>query len=481
MLALTSLLLLMDLSAISFSGGSLPGFLLSSSSANYLLEQGVLTENITFATVSGGSLGYMAVTSLQLAYPSLSDAPYTSDALEGWESKSNAHVAFDLPAKALDFSGILVCIMDIILDHEPSPGCKAYAGLSSILPCLGSAIRFSVQRPVWYCAIQYLIESAGASISDMKAGPSPWHIEYTVFDKAVVPISSAGPQPNPALLKDRISVSTMFVRDGTEPTFTDSSNFRAKGTHGFDPLHPLQIELSDAITYSTSFFSIDTMFKGKDGERCSFTGDQVVDRILDANYQVNGHLSLSSFLRGVATDGGAADLMGLIPLLRQKMRNILTFYVMPMRVDYSPLPNLFGVNATNISAMLPFDCKGSVLDMIGTTVQVFPSSLWAETSAQMNSLHNTGVTILRDVDVVANPAIGVEAYHIDHLMIVDNQRKTAFERSVLAGADIDSLVAQGYPLGGAFNVPKPVGVAMSLLTQWKLEQNIDTIRNALHG
>lgn len=469
---------------ISMSGGSLLAYLLVSSAANYLLQQNVLKDDTTFSTVSGGSLGYAAFTSATLTYPDLADAPYANESmLSNWQGPSNEY-AFDLPAQALDPSGIIACINDLTedIDGEPSAECQAYAGSSSVLPCLRDSLTLKSQRPVWYCAVQYLTESVGVSWEDMKTGRRPWHIQYTVMDKANVPFSTAGkPQPIAGLLKNKISATAMLVQEGVDAKFKDSPNFHSNGKRG--NMLPLEITPQDAVTYSSSFLTMDTMYKGIDDERCSITGQPLIDRLLEANYAVSGHRSSTAFSHGLATDGGSADLMGLVPLLREKKTAILAFFADPKPAQNSTLPNLFGHNASN-NADAPYNCHKSASRLIGTTAQVFPSSLWAETNEHMQALDNTGVMFLHNVDVLANDALGVEAYTIDTLMIVDNGRKTAFEETVLQGTDIASLEQQGYPLGAikaAFNVPKPVGVAISLLVQWKLEQNLDAIKAAFNA
>jgi len=179
---------------------------------------------------------------------------------------------------------------------------------------------------------------------------------------------------------------------------------------------------------------------------------------------------------GVATDGAEVDIMGLIPLLREKQTSILAFYDNPQIPNMTTLPNLFGFNST--AMVTPFDCSGGTPSLVGTTAQVFKRELWPETEAHMQATDNTGVKVLKNVEVLANPALGVKEYTIDTLMIVDNQRKTAFEETVLRGTDIAQLEAEGYPMGGTMVVQPPVAVAMSLLVQWKLKQNLEAIKSA---
>ena len=468
---------------VSISGGSVPAYLVGATASHSLNSLGIFTETTTVATVSGGTLGYAAVTSTNLAYPSLSNAPYDINELNAWTSDTDA-IDFSIPGLALDFNGLAACVTWLVEnsgEHVPNSPCQQYEGVPTVLPCLREAIRPTAQRPIWYCALEYLVGSADISMDKVSAGPRPWQVVYSVLDQSQVPFTTAGrPQPLPGMLSTSLSLTSMNVQEGKPTTFTDSPNFESNGRRGL--VLPLAIELPDALAYSSSFLTMNTMYKGADDTRCTLGLPPAVEALLQAGYRVHGTRGRGAFHTGLTTDGGSTDGMGIVPLLRTKRRSILAFYASPSDPADHGLANLFGVNASNVA---PFSCAASSsTTLLGTNRQVFPASAWKQTIQSMNAVNNTGVTFLRNLPVLANPALGVEAYTLDALMIVDNQRKSAFEAEVLTGADaVHELVQLGYPRGvptggSEMVVAKPVAVAMSLLTQWKLAKNLDEIKAA---
>lgn len=185
---------------------------------------------------------------------------------------------------------------------------------------------------------------------------------------------------------------------------------------------------------------------------------------------------------GTGTDGGEVDFMGLVPLLRDKKTTILAFDMEPRSPDTSQLRLLFGVpfdDPANSSPPGSGICYGTPAAASGVAMQVFDASLWPGVLASMMSPNNTGLTSLSNVAVLANPALGIDAYTIDKLMIVDNVAKAAFESSVLTADALARVKELNWPYGESLSVPQELAISLSLDIQWKLEQNAVELQAAM--
>ena len=117
---------------------------------------------------------------------------------------------------------------------------------------------------------------------------------------------------------------------------------------------------------------------------------------------------------GVITDGGVLDNSGIIGLLRQRIPNVLA--VMGTNSPYSEVNSLgylFGQNpwaqATTCFNFLP--------RLPDNTMQVFGNSLWPQVDAATRDSKGNNSITLRNVAVMANSYVGVEAYTIDTLYL----------------------------------------------------------------
>ena len=196
------------------------------------------------------------------------------------------------------------------------------------------------------------------------------------------------------------------------------------------------------------------------------------------NNIINNAPNILNSRYGEVTDGGEVDVFGIIPLLRARRTKIVAFYDSPHRVAESQVSYLFGVAAPN-SSNLCINCIGSS----GVQQQVFPTSLWSEVVKSMNDRTNTGLTLKENVQVIANPAMGVPAYTLEKLLIIDNNEKDGFEQTYF-GPNKDAIVAEltasaSYPVGEGLKVPTEMAVTLSLMAQWKVNQNAAAIREAL--
>lgn len=245
-----------------------------------------------------------------------------------------------------------------------------------------------------------------------------------------------------------------------------------------------------------------------------------------------GNYIESAVGRAYTTDIGEVEMFGLIPLLRaQKKRIILSPSVYSGgKLDLVLLFGGFEKNGWPAFGPDGDGCANPPASRLGDQLQVFDDCANFD-GCPGNDLHdildpdgdNTGVTVFRNLKVRDNDNLGVEAYTIEILVLIDGFSKIGFENEVLSGEDggwpnnspcpdstCDPAVADctgdpavyggctlwtlkywgwqngigGYPFPNTigalvddFNLP--IEAALSLLLQWKVSKNLDVIREAL--
>ena len=98
----------------------------------------------------------------------------------------------------------------------------------------------------------------------------------------------------------------------------------------------------------------------------------------------------------------------------------------------------------------------------------------------MMSSNNTGLHVMSNVHVLANPSLGIEAYTIDKLMWLDNTAKDGSAQNFFGGEEVASSLGEaGYPYGSSLSVPTSVAVSMVLNQEWKVRTNADVLQEAL--
>lgn len=280
----------------------------------------------------------------------------------------------------------------------------------------------------------------------------------------------------PAFLESGLSVTSLNM---PAATWTDSPAFTSSGARAVTSSATVKdITLGYAVSYSSSFVNMGCgMFDTRTGKQgqCMYYGLSKSHPLPPQLMNFGMHVELKTGT-GQASDGGESELLGVIPLLRAKKTSIVMNYVEPDNPATGKMKRLFGLNY--IVATNPCSAGQAANSQIG----VFPPELWPALSASVSSPNNTGVHVMRNVQVNANPYVGVEAYTLDMLVVIDNGSKTAFEETILDGPEtVASLSAAGYPNDPSLKlgITPTVAVAMSLLYQWKVAQNADVLAEAL--
>ena len=147
-----------------------------------------------------------------------------------------------------------------------------------------------------------------------------------------------------------------------------------------------------------------------------------------------------------ALDGGMVDTTGIAVQLRRKVDRLVVF--LGQNNDLTTASNatlayLFGVE-TATDAQNTLEGPG--------LAQVFPSALYAEVIANLTNARGTATfsATLRNVSVVANAYLGVEAYTLESVTIVGNQPLAAFFDSFAddeVKAHVDPKFPNNFPVG----------------------------------
>ena len=376
---------------------------------------------------------------------------------------------------------------------EPPASCADFPAAPTLLDCLEKDMLFDA-TPVWQCIIRYLAKSMELDIEQAQPGPRPWHVTYsaTAGKPMKPPFDVPADETLPALV-EQIAVISFSALDKTHhsnPSLPITGE-RSLLFGRFNPASTKSIDLAYAVGFSSMFINMGTLLTDHtSGKSCESPLGLPTWAVNYANY-ITMDQKADTFVkeRGtdmLATDGGETDVLGIIPLLRQAKTSIVSAFIAPSDPRTYALSRLFGV-VTRKKAC-------SAYDALGESMQVFKdSSLWAPLAEAMTSKENSGVHVLRDVEVQANPDLGVPSYTLKTLIIIDNWSKTGFEESVLDGEEtLAALQAQGFPCTGektgeglpdpidcSLNVSQPVSVAMALLNQWKVQQNAQVLKDAL--
>jgi len=350
--------------------------------------------------------------------------------------------------------------------------CAEFPSAPLLLKCAVTELIPS-ETPIWHCLVKYLAASTGVDIDNLVAGPRPWHVTYSaVVDKAMPIKQTAVPTPG---FEKRIAVVSYEAKSGAHAS---NPALAVTGKRSlFWGLNTPEIDLADAVGYSSMFINMGIEFS-HGGKRCAASfglppwaleWGTLIQEEKKTGFFFPKHKKL------MTTDGGETEVLGIIPLLREKRSKIVSAFIAPHTPKTYQMSRLFGVGGPQKT------CSGA--DALGTNMQVFAdSSLWGPLSDAMTSRDNTGVHVLKSVQVQANPTLGVEAYTIETLIFIDNWSKSGFEEEVLDASSLAGLTSQGYPCtesACSLDVKPAVSVAMALLNQWKVQKNAAVLKEAL--
>lgn len=101
--------------------------------------------------------------------------------------------------------------------------------------------------------------------------------------------------------------------------------------------------------------------------------------------------------------------------------------------------------------------------------------MWPTVHAALNDTSGSGLHVFRDVPVLANARLGIEAYTLEKLLIFNNALDDAFISDVLA--DVDRAALGTFPTGGiTLNIPPLQANAYALYASWRAKQNAQELR-----
>lgn len=238
------------------------------------------------------------------------------------------------------------------------------------------------------------------------------------------------------------------------------------------------IDAITALSYSSAFFVEYFPFYDPKTQGKHYCKLSRATRTLSYQNFLGGRWPRSSMpppdAAGIAADGGLFDTNALMSLLKAGARDIVLFdgeYGPPPTSASSRLGRLFGVpypaaKCTHGETAVPLE-----------EYAVFDSSLYAEAIANLTE-GGSGVSILRDVPVLANEALGIAGYALNSLVLVGRLVSEGFKSfapqvaRAVPDEDFTSVKAQ---------LTQPLARhAACLNNQWKVTQ-IPHVRDHLRS
>jgi len=511
------------------SGGSYPGIMASQSLWHALKANNIMPAPGTeVGTVSGGSMGTaVAHSNPDIAFP-------TFDGKTKWsyaDLNTTKWAGGNVPVTA-------------VLDAQKPHGIKEFVGAPEAAMCGGGLLLNKKHNSPWYCIVWFLLSQykinpgkVHLGMKDLKDGPYPWHVTFSLYSAdpghgLSYPLTSNWGATD-TIAKYGLSVASFSTVDGvvntgpyslpTSKRYLGDVVKRTTLSNGVKVLvknvaHksipkwinlPLSLDTSTeeeaeypdvttayAISYSSSFINQGMgMYDPVKKAQCPLHSDFAGMDPAIYNYGTGIETTIDGKnTYSIAVDGGATDVLGIVPLLRLKKTSILAQIDFPYASDSDGTgwKHFFGQNATSLSYCHGYDALNAnymgVFDAnnLGTS----DINTWDALNTAIKSTANSGVHLMTNVPVKAVPTMGVEAYTIDTLVVIDNNYKDGFGTEVLEPDALKTLMSttkKGKPLfpcteshnSCGTGIDLPGAVALSMLYQWKVANNVVKIKQAL--
>jgi len=477
-------------------------------------------DDILIASVSGGSLAYLAYVNLPLLrYPPL-ERNWTTESLTAWRSDDESKW-FASGLQALDVSGIGACLRRALsqlvtppwaegaaastaADDADAPICEIYSGLfdGDFLGCMGSVLSTEADTEgdasIWRCVIDYLVTAYGLSLDDVVWGPKQWNLQFTALNGAPFALNSSRPHAASPLTSGAGAASTIAIltlegrRNGTDVQLVSTPPFRPSGARASGSA----IDLAYAVTQTSNILGdyqmlfdyrvagagsggaasadassldpIDLLFN----DSCSWAQSALAP-VLQRGQAIGGTWVGDASAGGAqTTDGGIVEHSGIASLLRSRVGTAVLIIVESENQGSHPaVAPLWGVECPeDWDVCVELGCAWGAGDHA-----VFSQSMWPTVHAALNDTSGSGLHVFRDVPVLANARLGIEAYTLEKLLIFNNALDDAFISDVLA--DVDRAALGTFPTGGiTLNIPPLQANAYALYASWRAKQNAQELR-----
>jgi len=372
--------------------------------------------------------------------------------------------------------------------------CQSFG--DGFLKCMGDG------DPFWDCFTTLFANYYGYDVSKSTAGP--WSVIIGVgllnqpesqsadFDGGGAPeAATPGFIDNSAMVFTHVPPNKGY---GSVEVSNGNFNMLGQGVRTLGPLFrttSYNAELLSAVSVSSSFLGMTYYFNDANGDTCQSELDSLIgletgttaslalqtyylsQMRLIGSWKEGPLASLFQTLRqrtGIITDGGAVDNLGAFGLLRQRIPTIVL--LMNGANPYNRLASpgyLFGQNRW-FAADAP--CYASFWNRLpNNTLQVFDKSLWPQVDAALRNSSGTNSIKLTNVEVKANPYIGIQAYTLDTLLIIGTEVLDSFKTRMTNWDTIAPNLVEGWPSVGASTLPELDVTTMCLHAQHKIQMN----------
>ena len=427
---------------VAFSGGGLTAFLETTCALEALRQSTAgarwSSDDWQAAVNSGGTLGYVLWESVAARSGGLVFPPFAKFPNATFKQLSAKYEKYEGGAASRKW---FAEVLDVV------PSLAASLSLPHAAKTNGSGW--------WLTALETALLTYGLKADAIVSGTRPAVAGVALVRSSSTPIKRAGTS----------GVMKYAVDNGRNNLFPSEYDFatRVVSARGNSSL-----EWSDATTYS--------VLAGA-SMSSAFWGTSIIEITSSLEFDLSKGFLIDLPHEVYAVDGGVADTTMIAAMLRRKVAHVVVFLNMnndlttsrfvsvatrrrgcslPLsRVAcHSPPPSLSLSLSLRSNATLaylfgietPTDAQNTLEGR--ALAQVFPSSLYAATIANLTEGNSIFSAKLVNVPVLANEYLGVEAYTLGSLLLIGNQRNEEFLNSFA-----DPAVKANTPAAWPNNIP----------------------------
>ena len=461
-----------------------------------------LGSNAILSTASAGSIAQNLYTnSPTLWVPHVSDLQAMNttqlsaiDVPDGQKGVNDAGRLFDLFANAAE------CSSCMRRRSPPTPEAAAFACEWCTAFRHGFLLCLIRGNPIWDCFLGLFSEYYDYDVATSKAGPWPTIVSASIFnqpERLTGDVDNGGvPQvPTPGFDENSAMIFTHVPPNkGHGSVELSNDNFRmlGQGVRTLGPLFRTQAynaKLVNSLSASSSFLGINYFFNDANGEDCHSLFDYLIGfepgslpSVALQSMYISQMRLIGSWKRGffslfqsrrqrtaVVSDAALADHGAMVGLLRQKVPNIIAF--MTSSAPYSRVNSpamFFGANPWS-SGDEP--CWHFWTRLPNNTMQVFDSALWPQVDAALRDTSGNNSIVLTNVQVLANPYLGVQSYTLDSLYLQGWNVLDSFTTRMTPWNSISQNLSLGWPSVPSVTPPELDVNMLCALFQHKVQVN----------